>query len=204
MSKVKSKDANNKTEKKRRPPKKISESYLHNAGLYYLERFAASSAHFKSVMMRKIDRSCNHHKDQNKEDCVALLDKTIEKFQSVGLLDDVLYTRGMVHSMRRRGLSSRMVQAKLRAKGVPFDLIKKTLDAHTEETDGNPEITAAVKMARRKKIGPYLRAGKEDDEKIFEKSLGALARAGFSYDIAKQVLEMSLEEAEEISVSGGY
>ena len=48
---------------KREPPapkkrKKITLSYLENAGAYYLERFSASEAQFRKVMGQKIYKSC--------------------------------------------------------------------------------------------------------------------------------------------------
>ncbi len=201
MFKVNSKDKNSKVEKKLRNPRKITETYLHNAGLYYLQRFAASSAHFKTVMTRKIDRSCTFHKDQNRDDCIALLEKLIIKFEDVKLLDDEVYTRGVVHSQRRRGLSSRMIQTRLQAKGLEQSVIKKALQDHAEHLENDAELVAALRLARRKRIGPYLR--KEPVENQFQKSLGIMARAGFSYNIARQALEMDQEEAELTSESGG-
>jgi len=187
--------------RQKRPPKKITESYLHNAGLYYLERFAASSGHFRSVMMRKITRSCMHHKDQDKEACAVMLDKTIEKFQNVGLLDDAAYCRAMVHSMRRRGHSARMIHAKLRAKSLSQDIINKALGHYAaENNDDNAaesELMAALRLSRRKRIGPFARTPTHDDHgKPCTKQMGQLARAGFGYDICRKIMDMRDEELE--------
>ena len=190
-----------KAKKERRPPKKITENYLHNAGLYYLERFVASTAHFRTVMMRKIDRSCNFHKDQDREQCIAMLDAVAAKFQELGLLNDETYTRGMVISMRRRGLSARMIHAKLRAKGLEQSAISEALQIYDDETDENAELRAALRLARRKKLGPY--ATEKNADMPLEKSLASLARAGFSYDTASRALQLDRDEAERISESGG-
>jgi regulatory protein len=74
---------NKKSEKKtgRKKPKKITAQYLHNAGLYYLQRFAASRGQFRSVMLRKIRRSCMEHREQDYEACAALVEKIVEKFE---------------------------------------------------------------------------------------------------------------------------
>ncbi len=173
----------------KRPPKKITERYLHNAGLAYLQRFAASSGHFRTVMMRKIDRSCRHHTDQDRTQCIETLESLIEKFLHAGLLDDEAYTRGMVHSLRRRGLPARLITAKLQQKNVPSGLIKSAL-----EENGDSDLLAAVRFARRKKLGPY----DHDNKKPYDKSLAAMGRSGFGYDIARKTLEMSPEEAENI------
>lgn len=181
--------------KKPRPPRRITETYLHNAGLYYLQRYASSAAHFRTVMTRKIDRSCKHHKEQDRADCIALLDKLIERFIEVGLLNDDAYTSGMVNSMRRRGLSSRMIHAKLRTKGLHAAAIEQALQNHDDDCDSDAELSAALKHARRKKIGPFAR--QDQDEEAKQKALAAMARAGFSYDLSRRVLDMESSEIDD-------
>lgn len=179
---------NSKAENGRRPPRRISATYLHNAGLHYLGRFAASSAHFRRVLMRKIDRSCAFHTDQDREECIKLLDTLIARFQDSGLLNDGAYTRGMVESLRRRGLSSRMIHVKLSAKGLGREAIRKALETYEDSTEDDTEFTAALKLARRKKLGPFARA--PAPENAAQKSLAVLARAGFSYETARRVLDL--------------
>lgn len=178
--------------REKRPPKKISERYLYNAGLYYLQRFPASSNHFRTVMMRKITKSCRHHTEQNKEDCAQMLENVVEKFQELGLLNDGLYTQGMVNSLRRSGKSEQAIVAKLRTKGVPFDLIKSHLQEHAENRHDrslSAELKAAMIFARKKKIGPFENPDKKDDEHTrYKKALGMMARAGFSYDTCRIIL----------------
>ena len=183
-----------KTAKKQfKPPKKITEKYLYNAGLHYLQRFPASSMHFKTVMMRKINKSCHHHLDQKKEDCVTHLNKVIERFLELGLLDDRAYLTGMVNSYRRRGLSTRQIQSKLMQKGYKADQIDTAIKNYDEENESDEFLTALI-WSRRKKLGPFDTMNKKDQEK----TLATLARNGFSYDIASKILELTFEEAEEI------
>ena len=178
----------------KKPPKKITEKYLYNAGLAYLQRFPASTPHFRRVMGRKIDRSCNYHKDQSKEDCLALLDSTVGTFERMGLLNDDLYLSGMITSLRRRGLSRQAIIAKLAAKGLPQDRVTETLRNHDEDMGGqNPDLSAAVLLTRRKRLGAYRR----DEGADRNKELASLARAGFGFDIAQKALSLSLDEAEE-------
>lgn len=185
-----------KTENKRKPPKKISAQYLHNSGLHYLERFAASAAHFRKVMTRKIDRSCAFHTDQDRSACLAMLEDLIEKFRRAGLLDDTAYMRGMVQSLRRRGLSARMIAAKLSAKGLEARAVKAALDAHDVDSGAeDSEFAAALRLARRKRLGSFAR--QKPDERDYNRHLAALARAGFSCETAQRVLNLPAEEAEE-------
>lgn len=143
-------------------------------------------------MTRKIDKSCKHHTDQDRETCIALLDKTVETFLRQGLLNDDLYLQGMVTSLRRRGLSTRAIQAKLQQKGLDSDKIAEAVraidgDVHTAEA----ELSAAVQYMRRKRLGCFA-------AEPLEKHLASLARGGFSFDIANKALKLTEDEALEI------
>lgn len=183
--------------RKKRPPKRITPDYLRNAGLYYLQRFAASSGHFRSVMMRKVKRSCHFHKDQDYEECAKMVDEVIRDFERSGLLNDDAYLGGVVNSFRRRGLSRRAILARLQAKGIDSDKTAKALavlDQETFEDNEQAERAAALTYARKKRLGPFASRKAED----IEKSLAALARQGFSYDTARFVMEIDKESAEEL------
>lgn len=184
----------------KKPPKKITERYLHNSGLAYLQRFPASTPHFRRVMGRKIDRSCNYHKDQNREECLTLLESAIRTFERQGLLNDAAYLQGMVTSLRRRGLSKQAILSKLQQKGLTQETVLSALHVYDADNTGivAPDMAAAVLLMRRKKLGPFRAPMREENA---NRELSALARAGFGFDIAQKVLSMSLEEAEEILYS---
>lgn len=180
--------------RERKAPKKITPSYLHNAGLAYLERFPASSGHFRTILMRKVDRSCRHHVDQDRAACAEMVEKVVEQFQSMGLLNDAAYVRGMVTSLRRRGLSAAAITAKLMAKKLTAEVIHAALAQHRDD-GGGEDMEAAVQFIRRKKLGPFRTPGKEPNR---DKELAALGRAGFSYETASRALSMDKDEAEDI------
>lgn len=187
---------NNKREFK--PPKKISEKYLYNSGLAYLQRYPASSAHFKSVMMRKVDRSCRHHVEQDRDQCEEWLDALVVKFKDLALLDDALYLKGMVTSLRRRGTASRHIEMRLAQKGLDKDDIKQAIayfDREELQDEQNGDFRAAIICARKKRLGPY----DINERHTPDKAMAKLARAGYPYDIAKKVLALSYEECEEMS-----
>ncbi|PCJ02858.1 MAG: RecX family transcriptional regulator [Alphaproteobacteria bacterium] len=192
------KDADNKRytnskQRERRPPKKISESYLHNSGLYYLERFAASKKHFIFVMSRKVKRSCMHHTDQDYDACIVMVHALADKFERTSLLDDTVYTNGLVASLRRKGKSRSAIVNKMRMKGIaPDQTIEalEKLDHELHDNMENAEMNAALRLAKKKKLGPYF-IGEEQNMK---KSLGVFARAGFSYQVAKSILDMDDED----------
>lgn len=187
-------------QRERRPPKKISESYLHNSGLYYLERFAASKKHFIFVMSRKVKRSCMHHTDQDYDECIVMVHALADKFERTSLLDDTVFTNGLVTSLRRKGKSRSAIVNKMRMKGIAseqtIEALEK-LDNELHDTAEHAEMTAALHLARKKKLGPYF-IGEEQNMK---KALGVFARAGFSYQVAKSVLDMDDDDLEEMNIS---
>ena len=199
MTKSKPSHPNSNPEKQRakKVPKRITDTYLHNSGLYYLERYAASSNHFRTVMLRKVKRSCMHHTDQNYDDCTKLVEDLVEKFKRTGLLNDDLYIASMVGSYRRKGLSKRMITQKLMMKGVESETVQDYLSKHDEqkhEDTQGAELKAAAIHCRKKKLGAY--GGPNSPEA--DKQLARLARAGFGFDIAKKALALSEDEIHDI------
>lgn len=169
----------------KKTPKRITADYLHNSGLYYLQRFSASSGQFHKVMMRKVMKSCAYHKDQNPDDAARLVDALVAKFIAGGLLNDGLYTRGAVHSLRRAGKSRQVIMARLSQKGIDKSLIAESISAFDAEYgDDDPEYTAALTFVQKKKLRT----------RPPQKALAALARAGFSYDLARRVLDVRGDE----------
>jgi regulatory protein len=183
--------------------KKITATYLHNAGLYYLQRFAASTGQFRRIMQRKIDKSCHAHPEQNAEECERLLDTLIETFQRSGLLNDNIYATGAIRSLRQRGLSARIIMAKMATKGISAALVQKTLNEIDGEHEGDAHLLAALKQARRRRIGPFLPPDKPLQEGARDKHLAAMARAGFDFETARRALSMDKEEAEDFIRSSG-
>jgi regulatory protein len=182
-------DRNDRTKKPaKKTPRKITDSYLHNSGLYYLERFSSSAENFRQVMLRKVRKSCMAHPEQEFDACADMVDALVTKFIDLDLLNDQQYTRAMVTTLRRRGKSERYILGFLKSKGLDTALIQSTLEQYAQQNlaeDGRTDKDAALIFARKKRLGPYRR----DKEKHTQKELGAFARAGFSYEIARKIIE---------------
>lgn len=187
----------NRKSNKRKIPKKITPSYLHNSGLHYLQRFAASKYQFQEVMLRKVKRSCFYHKDQELSFCLDLVYQLVDRFEKSGLLNDQLYARGMVHSLLRRGVSHRMMISKLAQKGINEKEIISILADVYEEIQENPqtsEIKAALRFKKRRKLPSFFKNSNYAEK---NKAHAIMARAGFSQDVIQKVLTMPEEELED-------
>ncbi|MGE5148023.1 MAG: regulatory protein RecX [Candidatus Eiseniibacteriota bacterium] len=169
---------------RRRGPKRATARHLENAALHYLERFASSAAHLRRVLMRRVERSARVHGTDRAEGA-ALVDDLVARFVRSGLVDDRVYAEGRAAALFRRGTAPRAIRAALSAKGVAGETIEAALGALDD--GGDPELTAATALARRRRLGPFrpaeARAGRRD------KDLAALARAGFGYDVARRVVD---------------
>lgn len=118
-------------------------------------------------------------------------------FEASGLLNDESYVNGAVASLMRQGRSDKYIRAKLLSKRLSLEQISSALESFRQQEGKNAqdtEIEAALRFIRRKKIGPY--RPQELRSELLRKDLGALARAGFSYDIAQRVLEMDVNSSD--------
>lgn len=180
--------------KKKRIPRKISARYLENAALYYLQRYATSVDNLRQVLTRKVNRSCAHH-DVSPDEFYPVIEALLTRYIDSGLLNDKVYAEGRVGSLRRQGRSRQGIMSKLQAKGLARGDIEAALeqvDTETREDQGmDAEFTAALKLARKKKIGTFNQKPETDPvlrRKQQQREMALLARNGFSYDIAKRVL----------------
>ncbi|MEZ0262746.1 MAG: regulatory protein RecX [Alphaproteobacteria bacterium] len=172
-------------------PRKISRQYLENAALYYLQRYATSAANFRRVMKRKIDRSCTFHK-VSAEEFYPVLDEMIARYERAGLLNDGGFAVARVSSLRRQGRSKQAITAKLQAKGLGREVIAAALSGVDGE---DAELTAAREFARRKKLGPW-RKKPLADPKDAQKEMAAMGRAGYSFELARQVLGAAIDDGD--------
>lgn len=175
----------------RKPPKKISKKYLENAALHYLQRYATSTENLRRVLMRKVKKSCTFHQTSI-DDFAPLVEDLITRYTAVGLVDDVVFARARTTSLRRKGLSTQSITAKLQTKGLTRAQIEAALETVDEDQE-DPEMAAAIIHARRKKLGPW-RKKPLTDPKDSQKELAAMGRAGFSYEIARAVLQSPEED----------
>jgi len=159
--------------------------------LAYLARFAASSAHLTRLLVAKVRRSAQRH-GTDETAGIRFVTGLVERLQSAGLLDDQRYAEGKALSLRRRGGSSRRVRAALAAKGITPEQAEAALvaaDAERPEEDG--DLAAARRFAQRRRLGPWRLRERAHHR---NKDLAALGRAGFSLEVAREVIDGRAEE----------
>lgn len=193
-----------KDQKKKRTPRKITPRYLENAALYYLQRYASSAGNLRRVLTRKVDRSCQFH-GMPADEFYPVIDALVARYEKSGLLNDTLYAEGRTASLRRQGKSRQAIAANLKVKGLAPDIIQQALesvDGDRADTTLPAELAAALKLARKRKIGRFNPKPESDPllrRKQQMREMGIMARGGFSYDIARQALDFSADD-----IDGGF
>ncbi len=178
----------NETDKTKKLPKKATKSHLENAALYYVERFSSTADSLRNVLTRRVHRSAHYHHTEIPQglDWVA---EIVERFQAAGLIDDASFAQARARTLHQRGNSAKVITLKLRAKGVSGELIEAALQKLEADCDDGTsrEHQGAIRLARRRGLGPYGDLEKRQQNR--DKHMAALARAGYSYDIARQVID---------------
>jgi regulatory protein len=168
-----------------RGPREATAKYLRNSALYYLDRYATSSAHLRRLLLNKVARSARAHGTDAEAGAVAV-DALIAEFLGAGVLDDARYAGDRALILFRRGASARAIRGALLAKGVASEFIEPALERLGAEA-AEPELAAALAYARRRRLGPY--RSPQTRAAMREKDLAALGRRGFGYDLARRVIE---------------
>ncbi len=173
----------------RKKPRKFTAERARKYALYHLGRHAASREQLRRVLRRRADRARKEHGGE-REEMFAWIEETLDYCERLGYLDDAKVARDRTKAMRRRGASTRAVRAKLREKGIATEHV----DAALGDDQADDDLRAALRLLRRRKMGPWSQVEVDADRR--KRELGVLGRAGFAYDVAKRAREMPLEDAE--------
>jgi regulatory protein len=187
----------------RRKAKRITETYLRRVLSWYLERHDAPASHIRRLMMQRVLRAVREL-EQDREEAEAHLDTVLADFVRMGLVDDRRWTENAIARWRQRGVSERQIRARAAAKGARRDLVDELLAASREEDEADPERLAALRYARRRRFGPWRRPDSPEDKR--RKEMASMARAGFSFGLAREILDAEDREAleDELLDAGFY
>lgn len=174
-------------------PPQPDRANLRDAALRHLARYASTEANLLRVLNRRIDRWARTAPEGSESILLAARQaarQVVHDLATIGAVNDAAYAESRARSLTRAGRSRRAVAAHLAAKGVDAETARDALP-----DDPEAELTAALRQARRKRIGPF--AAAEADAPTHMKHLATLARAGFSQDIARRALAMPRPDAED-------
>lgn len=184
------------------PPTRAS---LHEAALAYLARGAASADSVTKTLERRATAWARRAARAGRDaDLVAAqaatarqaIPEIVARLREVGLVNDGAFAEARAKRMSTAGRSRRAISAHLAEKGVDAATVRDAVPR-----DAGTELAAALAFARKRRLGPFSRdepaADREERRAVEKKALGALARAGFDWNVCERVLKMELDDAEE-------
>ncbi len=144
----------------------------------YVGRFATTRAKLKTYLARKV-RERGWSEGQGPD-----LDVLAERFATSGYVDDAGYALSKSRSLTARGYGKQRVVQSLRIAGVGDD------DGAEARAHADHEaVTAALRFARRKRVGPYATA--QADPRDRQKALAAMVRAGHNFTLRRAIVSLA-------------
>lgn len=174
--------------REKRPPRPLTEERLRQAALHYLERFASSAGNLRAVLDRRVRKNAMQGLDT--PEAPQWIARIVHDLVAAGAVDDRAYAEMRAASLVRAGRSRTRIKATLQQKRVDPAVLDEALRQLTEDTP-NADLVAAVNFARRRRLGPFF-AGDRAARRL--KDIAALARAGFSADVARRVVDAADRE----------
>ena len=162
---------------------------IRNFAYSYLEKYSPSKQQLKTYLFKKLIKI--NQKKSNKKEIFNLIDSVISSLVNQKLLSDQYYSDAKSKAFLKKGYSLNKIRYNLIKKGIDEKYIKDSI-SKIEENESDPDFFSAIKICKRRRIGP---SREESNRTLFyKKDISILARSGFSYEISKKVLGIPKEE----------
>jgi regulatory protein len=168
---------------------------LRNYALYYLGRFDSTSGKLSEILLRYLNR---HGLNQLRPKVPELVAEMVQ----AGYINDQRFAlraaeRALNAGKSRQQANAWLLQRQLAAPQVQealtqlYDTPQRVAGEDATDAGGEgewvePELLAARRFAAKRRLGNYGDA--QDRAQRFSKDLAKMARAGFGYDLCRQVL----------------
>ena len=163
------------TSRKARPP--LDPASLSELALTYVGRFATTRSKLATYLGRKVrERGWAGETPPD-------FDAVVERLAALGYVDDAAYALSKSRSLTARGYGVRRVSQSLRAAGIANEDSEEARELAQAEA-----VEAALRFARRRRIGPFGKGGGDRSER--DRALAAMVRAGHSFSLANAILRL--------------
>ena len=161
----------------RRAKRPLNEAELKQLAMAYVGRFSTTRARLRVYLQRKIrERGWEGRQPAN---LLALSDRLAD----LGLISDADYAEAKARSLAARGYGKRRLIETLRDAGVAEE-DGEDARRHSDEQ----AVAAALRLAERRRIGPFAASGGGPDER--RKAIGIMVRAGHSFELARAIASL--------------
>ena len=162
---------------------------LRNFAYNYLEKFSPSKQQLKTYLYKKFLRK--RKIIFNKKELFNLIEVVTSTLENQKLISDKFYSDAKSKTFLKRGYSLNKIRYSLIKKGIGEKYIKDSI-SKIKEKESDPDFFSAIKICKKRRIGP---CRDESNRNLFyKKDISILARAGFTYEISKKILDISREE----------
>ena len=146
--------------------------------IYYLSKYSSSKKNLEFILKKKIRRLSDEKKIRfHLYNEIQII---IEKLEKLNLINDQVFVESKIQSLQYQAKSKNYIKQYLLQKGIDKQLIEEQISLFYENNK-NLEKENALKFAKKRNL--------LDNDQDYQKKLSKMARAGFSYDIAKEVLK---------------
>ena len=146
--------------------------------IYYLSKYSSSKKNLEFILKKKIRRLSEEKKIRFQ--LYNEIQFIIEKLEKLNLINDQVFVESKIQSLQHQVKSKNYIKQYLLQKGIDKQLIEDQISLFYENNK-NLEKENAFKFAKKRNL-----LGSDQD---YQKKLSKMARAGFSYDIAKEILK---------------
>ena len=158
---------------------------IRNFAYAYIEKYGPSKQQLRTYLFKKLIKK--EQKKINKNEIFVLIDAVISSLIDKKFLSDEYYSDSKSKIFYRRGYSLNKIRYNLIKKGIDQKYIKASI-SKIKENESDPDFFSAVKMCKKRRIGP---SREESNRPLFyKKDISILARSGFSYETSKKVLDI--------------
>lgn len=177
-----------------RPIKPMTEARLEAGAFHYLARFSANEARLRDLLRRRISKRNPDFAAPDAEQR-RWIEALVGKCKHLGLIDDGAFALVKARGLQARGKSVRHIRQWLKARGLAEEDITAAIRSLEEEagSERTLEIEAALRLARRRRFGPFRQGAPTPDRE--KREIAAFARAGFGYGLARRIIDADSEDA---------
>ena len=146
--------------------------------IYYLSKYSSSKKNLEYILKKKIRRISDEKKIRFQ--LYKEIKIIIDKLEQLKLINDAIYAESKINSLLNQVKSKNYIKQYLIRKGVSSEIANTQISLFYEKNQ-NLEKENALKFAKKRNL--------TNDKKDYEKKLAKMARAGFSYEISKEILK---------------
>ena len=123
----------------------------------------------------------------------SVAEKAVLKLEEYNYVNDALFAKAYINENQK--YSSKMIENKLRQKGIAKDIIAEALSKRADESEFEACKKYAVSYAKGKDL---------TDKAAQQKLFASLARRGFGFEIIKKVCKEIMSDSDDVEFSGDF